>query len=39
MIIMDMLNIPKLQLLATAGMDSKLILWDTASNRLKHIYK
>ena len=35
---MDMIAMPKLQFLASASMDAKLILWDTITNKKKRTY-
>lgn len=37
--IMDMVSMPKLQFLASGGIDSKLILWDTISYKVKWTYR
>jgi WD40 repeat protein len=39
LIVMSMVTMPKLQFMASGGMDGKLILWDTINNRKKWIYK
>jgi len=35
---MDMIAMPKLQFLASASMDGRLILWDTITNKKKRTY-
>lgn len=35
---MDMITMPKLQFLASASIDAKLILWDTINNKKKRTY-
>ena len=37
--VMDILTMPKLQFMASGGMDGKLILWDTINNSVKWVYK
>ena len=37
-VIMDMIAMPKLQFLASASMDGRLILWDTITNKKKRTY-
>ncbi len=37
--VMDMVTIPKLQFMASGGMDGKLILWDTINFKIKWVYK
>lgn len=39
MMVMDMITVPKLHFMASAGMDGKVILWDTINNRVKWVYK
>jgi hypothetical protein len=39
MLIMDMIVMPKLQFMASGGMDGKLVLWDTINNKIKCVYK
>jgi WD40 repeat protein len=39
LVVMAMVTMPKLQFMASGGMDGKLILWDTINNRKKWIYK
>lgn len=38
-VVMDMIAMPKLQFMASAGLDSNLILWNTLNNRKERIYK
>jgi WD40 repeat protein len=39
MMIMDMITMPKLQFMASGGMDGKLVLWDTINHKIKWVYK
>lgn len=39
LMVMSMVTMPKLQFMASGGMDGRLILWDTINNRKKWIYK
>lgn len=39
MMVMDMITMPKLQFMASGGMDGKLILWDTINHKIKWVYK
>ena len=34
----DIIAMPKLQFMASASMDKKLILWDTINNKIKRVY-
>jgi WD40 repeat protein len=34
-----MITMPKLEFMASGGMDGKLILWDTSNNRKKYVYR
>lgn len=39
LVITQIMPMPKLQFIATAGMDGKIILWNTINYKVKSVYK